>query len=76
MVKIASYGTWTSPIDATDVASAGGGPNWLDMHGTEVWWTERLPEEGGRLELRRHRPGVGTDSLLGAPWNVRNRVHE
>jgi dipeptidyl aminopeptidase/acylaminoacyl peptidase len=75
VVKIASYGTWASPIDAKDVASAGGGPNWLDMHGAQAWWTEGLPEEGGRLELRRHRDGV-TESLLGGSWNVRNRLHE
>ena len=75
MVKIASYGTWTSPIDAQDVASGGGGPNWSDMHGTEVWWTEGLPEEGGRLELHRRRDGV-TTSVLGGSWNVRNRMHE
>ncbi len=76
MVKIAPYGTWTSPIDAKDVASSGGGPSWLDMHGDEIWWAESLPAEGGRLELCRHRAGRGTDSVLGAPWNVRNRLHE
>ncbi len=76
MVKIAPYGTWTSPIDAKDVASSGGGPSWLDMHGDEIWWAESLPAEGGRLELCRHRPGRGTDAVLGAPWNVRNRLHE
>ena len=76
VVKIASYGTWTSPIDAEDVASAGGGPNWLDMHGAEAWWTEGLPDEGGRLELRRHRDGVDTSRCWAAPWNVRNRLHE
>lgn len=76
MVKIASYGTWTSPIDAQDVASAGAGPSWLDTHGAEVWWAQSRPDEDGRLELCRHRPGVGTESVLGAPWNVRNRHHE
>jgi dipeptidyl aminopeptidase/acylaminoacyl peptidase len=76
VVKIAPYGTWTSPIDAKDVASSGGGPSWLDMHSEEIWWAESLPAEGGRLELCRHRPGRGTDRVLGAPWNVRNRLHE
>ena len=76
MVKIASYGTWTSPIGAQDVAATGGGPNWLDVHGAQVWWTEARPEEGGRLALCRHQPGTGTSSVLALPWNVRNRLHE
>jgi dipeptidyl aminopeptidase/acylaminoacyl peptidase len=76
VVKIAPYGTWTSPIAAADVASSGGGPSWLDMHGAEVWWAESRPEEGGRLALCRHQPGIGVSEVLTAPWNVRNRVHE
>ncbi|HEX3781180.1 MAG TPA: prolyl oligopeptidase family serine peptidase [Pseudonocardiaceae bacterium] len=76
MVKIAPYGTWTSPITAADVAATGGGPSWLDMHGTDIWWAESRPDESGRLALCRHQPGIGVSEVLGQPWNVRNRVHE
>ncbi|GLZ28350.1 acyl-peptide hydrolase [Lentzea sp. NBRC 105346] len=71
MVKIASYGTWTSPITAEEAAAAGGGLQWVDLHGKSVWWAESRPAEGGRVALVRD----GAD-VLPAPWNARNRVHE
>ncbi|MEU5695314.1 prolyl oligopeptidase family serine peptidase [Actinosynnema sp. NPDC020468] len=71
MVKIAPYGTWTSPIDAADAAAAGGGLQWVDLHGGSTWWAEGRPAEGGRVALVRD----GVD-LLPPPWNARNRVHE
>ena len=71
VVKIAPYGTWTSPIGAADAAAAGGGLQWVDLHAGRVWWAEGRPAEGGRVALVRD----GRD-LLPPPWNVRNRVHE
>ncbi len=71
MVEIASYGTWESPVTALEAARAGGGPQWVWLHGGAVWWACSLPSEGGRLELLRDGAPV-----LGAPWNVRNRLHE
>ncbi|MGQ0837305.1 S9 family peptidase [Actinokineospora sp.] len=75
MVKIASYGTWESPLAAADVARAGAGVDWPSRHASGVYWTQRRPDEGGRLALLR-RDAEGTREVLGAPWNVRNRVHE
>jgi dienelactone hydrolase len=76
MVKIAPYGTWTSPIGADDVAAMGGGPQWIGLFDDHTWWAESRPNEGGRLALCRARPGGPTQEVLGAPWNARNRVHE
>ncbi|OXM69735.1 prolyl oligopeptidase family serine peptidase [Amycolatopsis vastitatis] len=75
MSRISPYGTWSSPITAAEVAAAGGGPQWLDVVGEEVWWAEARPGEQGRVALVRSVPG-GTEDVLGAPWNVRNRLHE
>lgn len=91
MTQLSAYGTWTSPIDATQVAAAAGSPTWVDTHDGQVWWTESRPEEGGRLALMRST-GAGpaeagaaetgpveagpAEEMLAAPWNVRNRVHE
>ncbi|MFG1645434.1 prolyl oligopeptidase family serine peptidase [Amycolatopsis sp. NPDC049252] len=76
MSRISPYGTWSSPITAADVAAAGGGPQWLDVVGDEVWWAEARPGEQGRVALVRALPGGGTEDVLPAPWNVRNRLHE
>ncbi|WP_328648406.1 prolyl oligopeptidase family serine peptidase [Amycolatopsis sp. NBC_00348] len=76
MSPISPYGTWSSPITAAEVAAAGGGPQWLDVVGEEVWWAEARPGEQGRVALVRAVPGGGTEDVLPAPWNVRNRLHE
>ncbi|AHH97753.1 prolyl oligopeptidase family serine peptidase [Kutzneria albida] len=76
MVKIAPYGTWTSPVGIDLVASAGGSVQWVALHGTEVWWAETRPDEGGRVALVRRRADGSTADVLPLPWNVRNRVHE
>ncbi|WP_328616144.1 prolyl oligopeptidase family serine peptidase [Amycolatopsis sp. NBC_00355] len=76
MSPISPYGTWPSPISAAEVAAAGGGPQWLDVVGEEVWWAEARPGEQGRVALVRALPGGGTEDVLPAPWNVRNRLHE
>jgi dipeptidyl aminopeptidase/acylaminoacyl peptidase len=73
--RISPYGTWSSPITAAEVAAAGGGPQWLDVVGDEVWWAEARPGEQGRVALVRAVPG-GTEDVLPSPWNVRNRLHE
>ncbi|GHF90913.1 hypothetical protein GCM10017567_01210 [Amycolatopsis bullii] len=57
------------------MAAAGGGPQWLDVVSGEVWWAEGRPGEQGRVALVRAVPG-GTEDVLPAPWNVRNRLHE
>jgi hypothetical protein len=76
VVKIAPYGTWTSPIGVADVATFGGGPQWACLAGGQAWWAEARPAEGGRLALCRAAPGEPAREVLGAPWNARNRVHE
>lgn len=81
MGKIAPYGTWESPITASDVARAGGGPQRVGVHAGLPWWTESRPTEGGRVALLRAvlaGPGQApvAEEVLGPPWNVRNRVHE
>ncbi len=74
----APYGTWPSPLDAHMVAAHDGRPEYLRAVGDEVWWTAPRPDEGGRRALMRLRAdGTGRpESVLPAPWNVRNRVIE
>ncbi|MFG3341201.1 alpha/beta hydrolase family protein [Glycomyces sp. NPDC048151] len=58
------------------VAASDGRPGFLGAVGSELWWTEPRPEEGGRRALMRRAPDGAVESVLPAPWNVRNRVHE
>ncbi|RJQ87652.1 S9 family peptidase [Amycolatopsis panacis] len=76
MPVILSPGTWTSPVSAAAAAAAGRGAQWLAAVGDALWWAETRPAESGRVALVRALPGGGTEDVLPAPWNVRNRVHE
>jgi acetyl esterase/lipase len=76
VVKIAQFGSWESPLTAETVAKAGVSPRWVDVHDGVVWWAESRPTEEGRVALMREGPGGSPVEVLGAPWNVRNRVHE
>ncbi|SDE13596.1 prolyl oligopeptidase family serine peptidase [Glycomyces harbinensis] len=76
MVQQSPYGTWESPITTAMVAASDGRPAHLGAIGGELWWTEPRPTEGGRKALVRRRPDGTAESVLPAPWNVRNRVHE
>ncbi|MFE1558327.1 amino acid adenylation domain-containing protein [Streptomyces sp. NPDC058734] len=77
MKKAAPYGTWNSPISAGDVSATDSHPNWPGFVGDEIWWSERLPHEGGRTTLmRRTADAAEARSVLPAPWNVRSRVME
>lgn len=72
----APYGTWPSPVDAALAAAHDGQPEWVGLVGDEVWWTEPRPAEGGRRTLVRRTAEGAQETVLPAPWNVRNRVVE
>jgi dipeptidyl aminopeptidase/acylaminoacyl peptidase len=76
VVEIASYGTWKSPVTAAETAAAGGGPEWVDLYGEDLWWAQRRPHEAGRVALVRKSPGQEPVDVLDTQWNVRNRLHE
>jgi len=75
-VKRAPYGAWESPIGTALVAESDGRPGFLGAVGDELWWTEPRPDEGGRRALMRRTADGAVESVLPAPWNARNRVHE
>jgi dipeptidyl aminopeptidase/acylaminoacyl peptidase len=70
------YGSWPTPITSELVVRAAARLGEVVVDGTDVWWAESRPSEGGRTVLvRRSADGTTTD-LLPPPWNARTRVHE
>ena len=67
----APYGSWPSPISASDVARSGISLGFALAFEGSVWWQEGRPAEGGRTTIVRDG-----EELLPAPWNARTRVHE
>lgn len=69
------YGTWPSPITAALVAGATISLSDVQADGTDIYWIEGRPAEGGRRVLVRWRDGVTRD-MVPAPFDVGTRVHE
>jgi dipeptidyl aminopeptidase/acylaminoacyl peptidase len=77
MPTVAPYGSWSSPIDAANVASSGrrlAAPA-IAADGA-VWWAEGRPQEGGRVVLMRQAPRGEPETVTPEGVNVRTRVHE
>ena len=51
------YGSWPSPITAEAIVAASVSLGEALVGDVDVWWAEGRPEEGGRVQLVRHRPG-------------------
>jgi dipeptidyl aminopeptidase/acylaminoacyl peptidase len=73
---VAPYGSWVSPISATDVASATVGLSAVRADGPDLYWLERRPAEEGRVALVRRAADGTTHDITPPAFNVRTRVHE
>jgi dipeptidyl aminopeptidase/acylaminoacyl peptidase len=72
----APYGTWRSPITATDVAAGTHAVDDARFVGSEIWWSERRPSEAGRTGVFRRAADGSIEAVLAAPHSARSRVHE
>jgi dipeptidyl aminopeptidase/acylaminoacyl peptidase len=70
------YGGWPSPITAGDVARGQVLISYPMVSGTDVWWQEGRPDEGGRVTVVCCDEAGHQQAMLPAPWNARTRVHE
>ena len=76
MKTIAPYGSWTSPITAELIAEGGKQLNEIRVDGSDIYWLEGRPSEGGRnVIVRRSADGEIAD-VTPEGFNVRNAVHE
>lgn len=75
-LRIAPYGSWKSPITSDLIVSGSIGLSQPLIDGTDVYWIEMRPTEGGRgVIVKRDALGVVTD-VIPPPYNARTRVHE
>lgn len=74
--QIAPYGSWKSPITSDLIVSGSIGLSQPLFDGTDIYWVEMRPIEGGRsVVVRRDATGTLTD-VNPPPLNARTRVHE
>ena len=65
----------SSPITTELLISGAVGINEVHVDGTDVYWAESRPNEGGRIALVRWSDGA-TEEVTGPNVSVRTRVHE
>ncbi len=74
-VPAVPFGEWPSPITAEQAATGQVRVSSPTVLGSDVWWQQGLPGQGGRITVMHSRGGEPA-MLLPAPWNARTRVHE
>jgi dienelactone hydrolase len=74
--RIAPYGCWKSPITSDLIVSGSIGLSQPLIDGSDVYWIEMRPTEGGRgVIVKCDARGFLTD-VNPPPFNARTRVHE
>jgi dipeptidyl aminopeptidase/acylaminoacyl peptidase len=71
-----AYGSWATPVTSELVVRAAAGLGGVALDGEDVWWSEMRPDEGGRTQLVRWRPGGGATDVLPDGANARTAAHE
>jgi dipeptidyl aminopeptidase/acylaminoacyl peptidase len=76
ITRVASYGSWKSPITSDLIVAQATMLSDVQIDGNDVYWLEGRPQERGRNVIVRAGPdGVATD-ITPAGFNARTRVHE
>jgi len=77
MPTIAPYGSWKSPITSDLIVSETMGLEQIALDGSDIYWIESRPAEGGRyVVVRMSLRGEIEDMTPALVVNVRTRVHE
>src|SRR5207237_2097188 len=81
--RISPYGSWASPITSDLIVASSIGLGDILTDGSDVYWIESRPQEGGRsVIIRCSQDGQRADVTPPLPangqgaFNVRTRVHE
>jgi dipeptidyl aminopeptidase/acylaminoacyl peptidase len=74
--QVAPYGSWKSPITSDLIVKGSVGVGVVALDGTDIYWIEMRPSEGGRCVIVRRTPDGETMDVTPGPFNARTRVHE
>lgn len=74
--RTAPYGTWLSPVTTDLMTEAAIGLGGLAVDGTDLYWLETRPSEGGRTTLCQRQQDGTIVERTPAPFYVGTRVHE
>ena len=74
--KVKPYGSWDSPISAASLVEGVTGITGIKLEGSDIWWAESRPDEGGRVAVVCQRNARSPVEVTPVNSNVRTRVHE
>ncbi|HEY6533359.1 MAG TPA: prolyl oligopeptidase family serine peptidase [Acidimicrobiales bacterium] len=75
-MSVLPFGSWPSPITSRLLVADAVSLEDAAVGAVDVWWAERRPQEGGRVQIVRHRPGGDRVDVLPEGFAARTRVHE
>lgn len=75
-LKVASYGSWKSPITTDLIIARTIGLGQIALDGEDIYWSELRPSEQGRNVVVKRSANHQIQDVTPAPFNVRTRVHE
>jgi len=74
--RIAPFGSWKSPITSDLIVKESIGLSQVRTDGTDIYWIELRPSEGGRQVVVQRTADGQTRDVTPQDINVRTRVHE
>ena len=74
--KVASYGSWKSPITSDLIVAGTIGLGEVALDGSDVYWIESRPSEKGRSVIVRRTPDGQTTDVTPPEFSARTTVHE
>jgi dienelactone hydrolase len=74
--KIASCGSWKSPITSDLIASGSIGVSQPTFDGEDIYWVEMRPTESGRNVIVKRDASGALSDVNPKPLNARTRAHE
>lgn len=75
-MTVAPYGSWSSPISASMLATAGVGLGETWLEDGVAWWIETRPSEAGRSVVVKGDPFSSPVDVTPQGFNVRTMAHE
>jgi dipeptidyl aminopeptidase/acylaminoacyl peptidase len=75
-MQVAPFGSWKSPITAETIVANAVGLSSIVIDGTDIYWLESRPQEGGRNAIVRLKASGKVEEVTPPDYNVRSRVHE
>ncbi|MEJ2428079.1 MAG: S9 family peptidase [Deltaproteobacteria bacterium] len=75
-VQMAPCGSWRSPVTSELIVSETIKLGQIFLDGSEAYWSESRPADGGRNVIVKWSPGGNIEDLTPKPFDVRTRVHE